>query len=154
MNIKSGRRAVVKAFLDFRNRYGILGIAAVVAVMFKILLFYNLVGVNSYFPAVWLITCLFTYLLFASFHKNKWVPAAVFALISILMFSDVTYCSFFNRYLSVNMLGAAGVLGDITESIKAVMRPVNFLLLADALLVFAAIFKSPLRKEFKAMKTT
>ena len=50
-------------------------------------------------------------------------------LFSILMLCDVTYGCFFNRYLSVNLLGAAGVLGDITESIKEVLKPSFFLLL-------------------------
>lgn len=37
------------------------------------------------------------------------------------------------------MLGAAGVLGDITESIKEVLKPWFFLILADATLALAAL---------------
>lgn len=136
---------------DLRIEYGILASAAVIAVPLKLLLFYRLIGVTSNFFFVWLITCLLTYFLFASF-KNKWIPAVIYMLLSILMFCDVTYSSFFNRYLSVNMLGAAGFLGDIIESIKEVLKPWFFLVLADAVLVLAALASKKRRigKEGKA----
>ncbi len=123
---------------ELHIEYGILALAAVVAVPLKLFLFYNLIGVASNFFFVWLITTALTYFLFASF-RNKWIPAVIYVLLSILMFCDVTYSSFFNRYLSVNMLGAAGFLGDITASIKEVLKPWFFLILADALLVIAAL---------------
>lgn len=129
---------VAGKWADIRIEYGILASAAVIAVPLKLLLFYRLIGVNTNFFFVWLITTLLTYFLFASF-KNKWIPAVIYMLLSILMFCDVTYSSFFNRYLSVNMLGAAGVLGDITESIKEVLKPWFFLVLADAILILAAL---------------
>jgi phosphoglycerol transferase MdoB-like AlkP superfamily enzyme len=132
---------------DIRIEYGILALAASIAVPLKLLFFYRLIGVTSNFFFVWLITCILTYILFTSF-KNKWIPAVMFLLLSILMFCDVTYSSFFNRYLSVNMLGAAGFLGDIIESIKEVLKPWFFLILADAVLVLAALTvrQSKLRK--------
>ncbi|MEL7657419.1 MAG: LTA synthase family protein, partial [Bacillota bacterium] len=123
---------------DFRIEYGILASIAAFAVPLKLLLFYNLIGVSSNFFLVWLITTILTYLLFASF-KNKWIPAVLYMLLSILMFCDLTYSSFFNRYLSVGMMGAAGFLGDITESIKQVLKPWFFLALADAVLILAAM---------------
>lgn len=122
---------------EIRIEYGILALAASAAVPLKLLLFYQLIGVTANFFFVWLITGILTYFLFASF-KNKWIPAVIYLLLSILMFCDVTYSSFFNRYLSVNMLGAAGFLGDITESIKEVLKPWFFLVLADAILILAA----------------
>lgn len=126
---------------EFSIEYGILAVFATAAVPLKLLLFYNQIGVSTNFIIVWLITCILTYFLFSSF-KNKWIPATIYLMLSILMFADVTYSSFFNRYLSVNMMGAAGFIGDITESIKEVLRPSFFLLLVDSLLVFAAlIFK-------------
>ncbi|HVI43045.1 MAG TPA: hypothetical protein VM577_20755, partial [Anaerovoracaceae bacterium] len=123
---------------EFRIEYGILALVASIAVPLKLLLFYNLIGVTANFFFVWLITGILTYFLFASF-KNKWIPAAIYLLLSILMFCDVTYSSFFNRYLSVNMLGAAGFLGDITASIKEVLKPWFYLILADAVLILAAL---------------
>lgn len=123
---------------DLRIEYGTLALAASVAVPLKLFLFYKLIGVEVNFFFVWLITTVLTYLLFASF-RNKWIPAAIYMLLSILMFSDVTYSSFFNRYLSVNMLGAAGFIGDIAESIKEVLKPWFFLVLLDAILVITAL---------------
>lgn len=123
---------------DIRIEYGILALVAVIAVPLKLLLFYRLIGVTANFFFVWLITGVLTYFLFASF-KNKWIPAVVYLLLSVLMFCDVTYSSFFNRYLSVNMLGAAGFLGDITASIKEVLKPWFFLVLVDAILILTAL---------------
>jgi len=123
---------------DVRIEYGVAASASSIAVPLKLLFFYILIGVSANFILVWLITCLLTYFLFSSF-RNKWIPAVIYLLLSVLMFCDVTYSSFFNRYLSVNMLGAAGFLGDITESIKEVLKPWFFLILADALLVIAAL---------------
>ncbi|HWQ78326.1 MAG TPA: LTA synthase family protein [Anaerovoracaceae bacterium] len=123
---------------DVRFEYGVPALAAAIAVPLKLLLFYKLIGIAANFFLVWLITCVLTYLLFASF-KNKWIPAAVYLLLSVLMFCDLTYSSFFNRYLSVNMLGAVGVLGDITGSIKEVIKPWFFLILADAVLALGAL---------------
>ncbi len=133
-----------------RTEYGIWGCAAAIAVLLKLLLFYHLIGVKANFFFVWLITSVLTYLLFASF-KNKWIPAVVFTLITVLMFCDLTYASFFNRYLSVTMMGAAGVLGDITASIKEVLKPWFFLLLPDVALVYAALgLRLHKRRNFKA----
>ncbi len=130
--------AITGKCADIRIEYGILASAAVIAVPLKLLFFYKLIGVEANFFFVWLITTVLTYFLFASF-RNKWIPAVIYLLLSILMFCDITYSSFFNRYLSVNMLGAAGFLGDITESIKEVLKPWFFLTLADAALVLAAL---------------
>jgi len=123
---------------SIRTDYGKIGLITVAAVLLKLLLFYQLIGVAANFILVWLITVTLTYLLFASF-KNKWIPAAIYLLLSILMLCDVTYSSFFNRYLSVGMLGAAGFVGDIAESIKQVLKPWFFLLLADAILIFVTL---------------
>ncbi|MDR1135110.1 MAG: LTA synthase family protein [Clostridiales Family XIII bacterium] len=114
--------------------------AAAFAIMaaLKQLFFYALVGVQSYFAAVWMIGCVFTLLLFSSF-RNKLAPGIIYFLISGLMFMDVAYSSYFNRYLSVNLMGAAGVLGDIGASFLAVIRPEYFLLFFDAAAALAVI---------------
>ena len=51
------------------------------------------------------------------------------------MFADVSYSSFFNRYLSVNLMGSFEMLGAIGESIKAVLRPGFFLLFVDVIYI-------------------
>lgn len=123
---------------EFSAENGILAVPSAAAVPLKLLLFYFLIGVSSNFILVWLITCTLTYLLFRSF-RNQWIPAIIYLVLSILMFADVTYSSFFNRYLSVNMLGAAGFLGDITASIKEVLRPAFFLILLDSLMIITIL---------------
>ena len=128
--------------IDIRN-YGVIGAAAVLLVIAKIIVFYVLMGTSSHFVSVCVITLLFIYLLFKAFN-NKWVPATIFFVLSVLMFCDVTYSSFFNRYLSVGMIGAAEVVGDIGESIKEVLRPINFFMLVDAAFI---IFMLALKKK-------
>jgi phosphoglycerol transferase MdoB-like AlkP superfamily enzyme len=144
-NEKAGKSILIKILdrltakpLEVRARYGVLALVASAAVPLKLLLFYKIIGVTTNFFFVWAVTASLTYLLFTSF-RNKWIPAVIYLMLSILMFCDVTYSSFFNRYLSVNMLGAAGFLGDITASIKEVLKPWFFLILADAILVLAAL---------------
>lgn len=112
------------------EKYRAIGILAFIAVGLKLFIFYKFIGVNSVFFVVWLITGLLTFLFFSSF-RNKWIPLIFFTFLSFLLFADAVYFSFFNRYLSVQMLGAAEVLGDIGDSVKAVIRPKFFLLFVD-----------------------
>lgn len=138
IKIQEGYLRLTEKFHDFYDKYGVLAVIAAAAALLKVILFYGFVNVTSNRVIVCLITCCFIYLLFKMF-KNKWIPAVIYLLISILMFCDVTYCSFFNNYLSVNMIGAAGVLGDITESIKEVIQPEFFLMFVDAVLILACL---------------
>ena len=122
----------------YRSEYGIAGILAAGLVLAKTVVFYSLMGTGAHFLSVCLLTLLFTFLLFRAF-RNKWIPAGIFMLLSVLMFCDVTYSSFFNRYLSVGMIGAAEVVGDIGASIREVLRPINFFMLADAVFILGML---------------
>ncbi|MDD2217430.1 MAG: LTA synthase family protein [Eubacteriales bacterium] len=134
--IHDAKSIVIKEFYKFRDICGILGVSALLAVLIKFIVFYSLMGVTSGFLSAYLISLIITYLIF-KMPRNKLIPAIIFCVLSLLMFCDVTYNSFFNRYLSIGMLGAAEVVGDIGDSIKAIMRPVNFLMLIDAALALA-----------------
>ncbi|HML38920.1 MAG TPA: sulfatase-like hydrolase/transferase [Bacillota bacterium] len=136
---------VTGKWAELRIEYGILAWVASFAVPLKFLLFYKLMGFTANFFLIWLVTDLLTYLFFASF-KNKWIPGIIYLLLTVLMFCDVTYSSFFNRYLSVGMIGAAGVVGNITGSIKEVIKPWFFLMVADALLILAALTAGRLKQ--------
>lgn len=118
--------------------FTVLLLITLIAVPIKIFIFYLAMGISSYFILVWLVSCLLIYLLFASF-ENKWIPAVLFLLISFLMFADAAYSSFFNRYLSINMLGAAGLLGGVKESVKEVVKPKFFALFIDVMLIFTLL---------------
>ncbi|MCL1810094.1 MAG: sulfatase-like hydrolase/transferase [Clostridiales bacterium] len=125
-------------FTNYYTMYGILGIAAATAVFLKMMLFYFFVGTATNLVPVLIVSWVLTYLLFACF-ENKWIPAVVFAAFSVLMVCDVTYASFFNRYLSVNMAASAVFLGDIVVNILVVFRASYLLLLVDAVLVFICL---------------
>ena len=127
-------------FKNFHTTYGILGIAAVSTVFVKMLLFYYFIGTVTNAAAALFVSCLLIYLFFASF-KNKWIPLGIFAVFTLLMFCDVMYSSFFNRYLSFNMLAAAVFLGDITASIVEVFRAQYLLLFADIAVIIACLVK-------------
>lgn len=129
----------IDLFDYFRTVYGIAGFVVLALVAAKYIVFYNLMSVKSSFVLVCIVSYMLTYYLFASF-RNKYIPAVIYLIFSVLMFADVTYCSFFNKYLSIAMIGSAGMLGDITESIKEVLRPINFFMMLDAVAIFAVIF--------------
>ena len=137
----------------FKGKYGILGIAALVCLLIKYGVFYYLMSVRANVVLVYLVSLVITYYLFAAF-KNKYIPAVIYLVLSVLMFADVTYCSFFNKYLSVNMIGSAGMLGDITASIKEVVKIVNFAMFVDAILILAAVIKAGRGKGKEDTKTT
>ena len=130
--------AIKEYFLDFHRIYGTLGTAAAVAVFNKMILFYWFMRPISNAPAVFLVSCALIFLLFASM-RNKWIPAGIYAASSVLMFCDVMYASFFNRYLSINMIAAAAFLVDITASIMEVFRVAYLLLLVDSALIFLCL---------------
>lgn len=127
---------------------------AALAVGVKFSIFYHLVQVNANRGLVVLLSCLITGLILLSF-KNKWISVSLYLLISFMMFVDITYFSFFNRYLSLSMLGAAEVVGDIGDSIRQVMRPVNFAMFLDVILFYAFLIykKVPLKSEEKGKLT-
>ncbi len=129
----------------FYECYGLLGILAGIAVIFKVLFFYDFVGLSANFDIVCILTCCFVFLLFKMF-SCKWISAVLYLALSVLMFCDVTYCSYFNNYLSVNLLGSAGMLGDITASIKEVIKPEFFLMFLDSALVFACLIVRQVKK--------
>src|SRR5665648_1269062 len=133
----------VHRLLNYIQKMGkinfIFSIIVFVAVFVKFIVFYNLVNVTSNIIPVIAISCLLTWLLLGSF-KNRWIAVTIYFIISFIMFCDVTYFSFFNRYLSLSMLGAAEVLGDIGESIKQVLRPVKFVMFMDAAIVYLMLF--------------
>ena len=115
----SVRDYLKESFNIYIRNYGVIGAAAVLLVIAKIIVFYVLMGTSSHFVSVCVITLLFIYLLFKAFN-NKWVPATIFFVLSVLMFCDVTYSSFFNRYLSVGMIGAAEVGPDRHEEVHRI----------------------------------
>ena len=111
---------------------------ALVAVALKLALFYVLMDVRTNFLPVWLLSCLLLSLLFSIF-QNKKIPFVIFSVLTVMMFADAAYSSFFNRYLSLSMIGAVGLLGDVTASIREVLKPKFFFLFLDLIPLYLAI---------------
>ena len=100
----------------------------------KLIYYYSLMGVTTGFIPAVVITFLILAAIFCIF-KRKWIFGIIYTVLSILMVIDVNYFSFFNRNLSITQLGAADLLGGVTESIKELFMPLSLLLLADAILL-------------------
>ncbi|NLK72956.1 MAG: LTA synthase family protein [Clostridiales bacterium] len=114
-------------------------IALAVLIAIKVVLYYAFMEVNSNFLIISCLTAL-SFLIIVGFLENKKLGAVLYCLLSILMFMDVTYFSYFNRNLSVNMIQAAGLLGDVTDSILKILKPKFFLLIADAVVILYYTF--------------
>lgn len=106
----------------------------------KIFSFYNLMNISKNIFLVWLITCGITAFLFSSFKNNKWIPAILYLLFSLLFFADAAYSSFFNRYLSISVMGEVGLLAGVGESVKSAVKPMFFLLFIDNILIFIYLY--------------
>ena len=117
------------------SEYGLGGVLAALAVVLKFILFYKLMAVEQFFAVTVSASIILVYLLFRAF-RSKWISAFIYLIISVLMFCDSMYFAHFNRYLSVGMLGAAGFVGDIGESIRVILDFRHCFLFADALLIF------------------
>ncbi len=119
--------------------------AGIIMVLIKLICYYRMMGVQSCFVIITLITFAATAALFLVF-KRKWIFGIIYFLISVLMVVDVNYYSFFNRNLSIGAAGAADLLGGVTESIKEIFMPHSLLLLLDAavLLAFFIVMRSAL----------
>lgn len=135
MEIFRGVQNTAKSFFE---KYGYMGIVSVLLVTGKFTFFYEKMSVKSNGAAVLAVSLILTYFLFKGF-RNKLIPASIYTVISFLMLADVTYCSFFNKYLSVGMMGNASMLGDITASIKEVFSPVSLFIFADVIAIFITI---------------
>jgi lipoteichoic acid synthase len=147
LNIKEFLVSKSKIFTIF-----LLFIASITGI--KILSFYHLMNISNNIFIVWLITCLITAFLFSSFKNNKWIPAILYLVLTLLLFVDATYSSFFNRYLSISVMSEAGLLTGVGESVKSAVKPIFFLLFTDNILIFIYLYliKRTIKDESKDQK--
>ena len=127
-------KALKNTFKKIYSYWGILFPIMAILVISKFTLFYQMMGVGTEFIPILLLSVWITCAMFWGV-KRKWIPAAIYFLLSFLMFCDVTYCSFFNKYLSVTLLGNATMLSDIQANIIAVIKPINFYMLLDSIFI-------------------
>ncbi len=116
------------------DKYGIISLITIILVPLKLLYFYDSIEVSSYFFAIVGTTTSLVILLFLSF-KNKLVPSVIYVILSILMFADTLYYSFFRDVLSVNLLQSTSMLGDVSESLKQIVKFEYVIVLLDALFI-------------------
>ena len=145
---KKGSGFFRESFADFFERYGVLALIAAASVPVKYICFYFFMGAASHLAWVCLLSCLFVFFIFCAF-KRKAIPAVIYLLISLLMFSDVLYHGYYNSYLTIKIINSAKMIGDITASIQELIKPQYFILFADVLLIFAALVVSGIRRRKK-----
>ena len=130
-----------KKFMDSKSKMFTIALFIIVTITgIKIFSFYNLMNISKNIFIMWIITCGITAFLFSSFKNNKWIPAILYLFLSFLLFADASYSSFFNRYLSISVMGEAGLLAGVGESVKSAVKPIFFLLFTDNILIFIYLY--------------
>lgn len=117
-------------------------------IIFKFILFYNLTHV-SYSPLVVLSVDVFIFSCFYLIRntKLKGTKALYFGLyvfLSIVMFADATYFSYFNRLPVIKEMGHAGNLGDVKGAVLMLLNIKNLLFIIDLPLVIYLAIKRKL----------
>lgn len=117
-------------YLNQKRSYFVL-----IAIIMKMFLYYSLMDVTGNpfvlvaFSVVIIAWC------YRFFKGNVPVFTGAYLLVSTLMFVDVVYFKYFNRSLSLHMLGEAHLLGDVKESILFLIGFKELLLFIDFLVV-------------------
>lgn len=93
-----------------------------IALILSSIFFYWQMQIETYTAVLFLVTLLLL-CLFYSLFSQKWIPFAIHVVLSVLQFADVVHNAYFNGYLSLNMLGSARYLGDVTDVIAELIRP-------------------------------
>ena len=102
----------------------------------KILLFMNITKVRYNGAIVFIISTsiisLFFILIYFSNNKKKDILAFSFhSIVSLIMFVDVMYYTYFNSLPSVNMIKQIGQLSAVGDSIQSILSFKNILFLLD-----------------------
>lgn len=115
--------------MDFIRDKSFIGM--ILAVMsIKVFLYYSFMEVTSNFFFIYALTIIYMVGFFITFNNKKFLAIIYFAF-SILMLMDSAYYSYFNRNLSLNMIEAVSLLGDVKDSIFKILRPKFLLLILD-----------------------
>ncbi len=120
----------MKEFLVQKRSY-----FALIAIVLKLLLYYQLMNVTGNALVLVAFSVVFIAWVYRFFKGNVPTFIAAYLLVSILMFVDVIYFKYFNRSLSLNMIGEAHLLGDVKESILYLIGFKELLLFMDLLVI-------------------
>lgn len=96
-----------------------------IAMIFKINYVYQEIFIIRYKALVITLTVTIITLILIAI-KNRFIAAIYYLAVSLLMFADVAYNSYFNRYLSVGMIRAFKLLFGVKSSVSNVVKPEFF----------------------------
>lgn len=114
----------------------------------KFILFYNLTHV-TYSPLVVLSVDVFIFSCFYLLKNTKLKGAkstyfALYIILSLVMFADATYFSYFNRLPVIKELGHAGNLGDVKSAVLMLLNIKNLLFILELPIVIYLAVKRKL----------
>jgi phosphoglycerol transferase MdoB-like AlkP superfamily enzyme len=124
------RGITVMDYLNQKRSYFVL-----IAITLKVLLYYSLMDVTGNPFVLVALSVVIIAWGYRAFKGSVPVFTGAYILISTLMFVDVLYFKYFNRSLSLHMLGEAHLLGDVKDSIIFLIGLKELLLFVDLVVV-------------------
>lgn len=105
-------------------------------IIFKTILYTNLIKVNNNRVIIVLLTSLITLSLIYAIlslktNKKYFVVFLFYTVFSIILFANAMYFSYFNRLISLDVFKQVGLVGDVKESIQELISFKKLMLLLD-----------------------
>lgn len=124
-----------------------------IAMIFKISFFYRSMFIIRNVEILITVTVvILTFILIAV--KNRFIATIYYLLVSLLMFADVAYNSFFNRYLSIGMIRTIKFLFGVRTSVDSVIKPQFFWMFADVALLLILVIADTVIRRKRPFRTT
>lgn len=124
----------------------LLKVLVAVSILIKTKIYYHYMDVDYNYIYVLALTVAYIGMIFFIF-KNKIFPAVLYLVFSIIMFMDISYFSYFNRNLSIDMIEAVGFLGDVSDSVFEVVKPRFLLVLLDSVLILLYFIRQAIKNK-------
>lgn len=126
--------------MDERKKIAVGALAIFGGILLSCALFYVYSDLQLNFFVSFLGTVLLLTLLFLS-HRRLFLSCGIFTAVTVLMFADMMFHSYYDGYLTVELLGSAKFLGDVTDVIVLLLRPGFFTVFLGTAMVWAgAVF--------------
>ncbi|MCT4543361.1 MAG: LTA synthase family protein [Vallitalea sp.] len=131
-------------------------ITMIMILLIKIICFYLLIGFTKSSVVIGAITFIYIIIIFSLLlfsngkHTNKWF-LFIYTVLTLLMFADTLYYSYFNQLPSVNQVAQMNNLIVVDESVKFTTPPISILLFID-IPIFFIYFKKK-RKKLELFRT-
>ncbi|MBQ8588978.1 MAG: LTA synthase family protein [Firmicutes bacterium] len=69
-------------------------------------------------------------------HRRTYISCMIFTAISVLMFANIIFNAYYSGYLTLELLGSAKFLGDVTDVIVLLIRPQYFVIFLGPVLAW------------------